>query len=104
MKVSKEQFSSWCESGFKEFGGTRQEAISYGLSVGLRDYDVSVIRKIAGLASHTIQPYKVTPAIRAEIIAERSEGKTIRAIAKNHNLSVSIVHRIIHSEETNADE
>ena len=104
MKVRKEQFDAWCESGFKEFGGTRQDAIKYGLSVGLRDYDVSVIRKIAGLASHTIQPYKVTEDIRKMILWERGEGKTMRWIASNHHLSTSIVHRIIHSEEKNADE
>lgn len=98
--IDKELFKKWCGSGFSEFGGDRRTAVKYGLSVGLLEYDVAVIRKIAGLASHKIRPNKVTPEVRKKIIEERNEGCTIRTIANRHGLSASIVHRYIHKGES----
>lgn len=98
--VSKELFKQWCESGFKEFAGDRRTALKYGLSVGLLEYDVSVIRKIAGLSSAHIKPFKTTPEERRLIVEEHKQGCTIRTIAKRHNLSPSIVHRYVHRGES----
>lgn len=97
--VDKELFKKWCESGFAEFGGDRRTALKYGLSVGLLEYDVAVIRKIAGLSSNRIKPFKTTPEERNLIRAERKQGCTIRTIANRHGLSASIVHRYVHKED-----
>jgi hypothetical protein len=97
--VDKEQFKKWCESGFKEFAGSRRDAVKYGLSVGLLDFDVAVIRKIAGLASHNIRPNKITPETKAAIIEEHGRGDTMRTIAARHSVSPSIVCKIVHKEK-----
>lgn len=97
--VDREQFKKWCDSGFKEFAGSRRDAVAYGMSVGLLDYDVAVIRKIAGLSSHEARPYKTTPEMRNRIRNGRNEGKTMRQLAEEFHLSPSIIHRIVHKEE-----